>query len=1247
MHLVVGRPSGLDDENEPTDLGLEPADIIFISAADSELATIHDAATKSELDVAIVNQLHLNHPFSVDLFIEKTARYSKIILVRLLGGQAYWPYGVEQLVACSRGYGVKLILLSGDGKHDENLQQQSNVEIEDYEKLLSYLQEGGEENSERLIDYCGYLLNKNEQPLSALKIEPAAIYYQQKTYDINQYHSLFSADQQAFIPIVFYRALWQGGSLDPIDKLAEALKKQGLTPLPIFITSLKDPACQIILENIFKYFQPSIVINTTGFALSKTGAVDEDAQTALDGGKRIVLQAVLSGRSEEAWQQDTRGLSARDLAMHVVLPEIDGRILTRVISVKETQYTYNGDPKGFTIYKGLQNRIDYLAKLTANWHDLYSKQNKDKSICLILANYPNRDGRLANGVGLDTPQSCIEILNALKKHGFNLEAYPQTSDALMDMFKKGKTNALKDRQNRQATIGLSIQDYLEYFSAIPQKTQDEVMQRWGAPEEDPFIENNVFQLAIHQFGHITLCIQPARGYNIDPEQSYHDPDLVPPHNYFATYFWLKYKAKCDAAIHVGKHGNLEWLPGKAIGLSETCYPEAILGAIPNFYPFIVNDPGEGTQAKRRMHSVIIDHMTPPLTRAETYGDLSELENLVDEFYLADGLDPRRGQVLAQNIVDASDRLGLSQDANIADKQDLYERLQGIDNHLCTIKELQIRNGLHIFGQNPNAEGQTDLAIALLRIGRGEGVQDQSILKALCLDLNIDDFDPLTENLAQPYSGFKPEALQNLSQDAWRTAGDTIERIELLASHLIEDTYTCHSSWKNTKALLNYYNHDLAPMLNQIGAKEIDALIRGLAGKHVMAGPSGAPSRGRLDVLPTGRNFYSVDTRSVPTQTAWKLGQKSAELLVERYVSDEGQWPTHMALTAWGTSNMRTGGDDIAQALALMGVKPVWEPKSGRVTGVKLIDITELARPRVDVTLRISGFFRDAFASMMTIYESAVKLVAEADEPKENNPMRARILERKNALMSQGVDEQQALKQARNRIYGSKPGAYGAGLQAMIDEDLFDNRDDLANAYLEWGSYGYGEGFDGKKMLDDFSNQLSSVDAIVQNQDNREHDLLDSDDYYQFEGGLSSAVEQAKGTVPKAYHNDHSRPDRPVIRALNEEIGLIVRGRAANPKWISSIQKHGYKGAFEISATVNYLYGFAASTNAVSSQHFDALFEAYVVDQQVSIFMKDKNIDAWQEMCDLFKKALEKNLWNTRRNDVHAYLNMESDNVGER
>ena len=1211
------------------------------------MATIHDAAIHSDLDVAIVNQLQLNHPFSVDLFIEKTASGSKIIIVRLLGGQAYWPYGVEQLVACSRGYDVKLILLSGDGKHDENLQQQSNIEREDYEKILSYLQEGGAENSMRLIDYCGYMLDKNELPLGAQKIEPAAIYYNQKTYTIDQYQSLFSAGQQAYIPIIFYRALWQGGSLDPIDKLAISLEKQGLNPLPIFITSLKDPACQIILENIFNHFQPNIVINTTGFALSKTGTVDAAAKTILDGGKRIVLQAVLSGRSEEAWQLDLRGLSARDLAMHVVLPEIDGRILSRVISVKETQYTSDGDPKGFTIYKGLQNRIDYLAQLTANWQQLCIKKNEDKSICLILANYPNRDGRLANGVGLDTPQSCLEILQALKEHGYNIDSYPQTSDALMDMFKKGKTNALKDRHNRKETIGLSLQDYQKYFDLLPQKMQDEVMQRWGMPEKDPFIEGEVFQLAIHQFGKITLCIQPARGYNIDPEQSYHDPDLVPPHNYFATYFWLKHKAKCDAAIHVGKHGNLEWLPGKAIGLSETCYPEAILGAIPNFYPFIVNDPGEGTQAKRRMHSVIIDHMTPPLTRAEIYGDLSELENLVDEFYLADGLDPRRGKLLAQNIIDASDRLGLSEDANIDEESDLYERLQGIDSHLCTIKELQIRNGLHIFGQNPNAEDQTDLAIALLRIPRGEGLQNQSILKALCLDLKIDDIDPLTENLAEPYLGLKPEVLQNISQDPWRTTGDTIERLELLAMKLISNAYQCDPRWQNSKALLDYYEYELKPMLNQIGEKEIGSLMRGLSGKHIMAGPSGAPSRGRLDVLPTGRNFYSVDTRAVPTQTAWKLGQKSAELLVERYVADEGQWPTHMALTAWGTSNMRTGGDDIAQALALMGVEPVWEPKSGRVTGVKLIDITELARPRVDVTLRISGFFRDAFASMMTIYESAVKLVADANESKENNPIRARVLERKNALMYQGIDEKEALKYARNRIYGSKPGAYGAGLQAMIDEDLFDNRDDLANAYLEWGSYGYGEGLDGAKMVDDFSHQLSTIDAIVQNQDNREHDLLDSDDYYQFEGGLSSAVEKVKGAAPKAYHNDHSRPERPIIRALNEELGLIVRGRAANPKWISSVKKHGYKGAFEISATVNYLYGFAASTDAVSSQHFDALFEAYVVDQEVGAFMQDKNIDAWQEMCDLFKKALDKKLWNTRRNDVHTYLNMESENVGKR
>ena len=969
--------------------------------------------------------------------------------------------------------------------------------------------------------------------------------------------------------IVFYRALLQAADLDVVDALIQALDRQGIDALPLYVTSLKDKSVALLVAELLDEAGASVVLNATGFAISKPNA---PAPTPLEGEDRIVMQMVFSGGSEVAWAEGTRGLSARDLAMNVVLPEIDGRLLTRAVAFKAKQRFDQRSEIDVIGLRPVPDRIDFTAKLAQAWTKLRNAKVEERRIALVLANYPNQDGRIANGVGLDTPESAADVLDALKEAGYALGSWCGNGQTLVDKLRAGVTNNLAKYKLKTSKITLSLDDYKLFFNTLPLDVRKRVEERWGPPENDPQAFHSSFKLALLQFGNIVVGIQPTRGYNIDPVTSYHDPDLVPPHNYFSFYAWLRVTFGVHAIVHLGKHGNLEWLPGKALALSETCFPEAALGPLPHLYPFIVNDPGEGAQAKRRTSAVIIDHLTPPMTRAESYGPFAELEGLVDEYYQAAGVDPRRVAYLQGEILAESRRLGLDKDLGVGSRDDPDDALAKLDNHLCEIKELQIRDGLHILGRAPRGDQLDDLLVALVRVPRGDGLgADASILRALAGDLRLGgDFDPLDCQMADAWQGPKPQPLTSLAGagSMWRSVGDTVERLELLAQALVSGEQRADRRWTEALLVLRAIDQRIRPAIEGSGRAEIDNLLAGLDGRFVKPGPSGAPTRGRLDVLPTGRNFFSVDSRAVPTPAAWHLGRKSAEMLIERYLQDEGDWPKTLVLSAWGTANMRTGGDDIAQALALIGAKPVWDNASHRVTGIEILPVSLLDRPRVDVTLRVSGFFRDAFPAQIELFDKAVREVAAMDEPAPLNPIRARIQDDTAAFVQEGLDQAAATRRAAFRVFGSKPGAYGAGLQALIDERGWETDEDLAKAYVAWGGYAYGAKVEGEAEHGLFERRLEAVELVLHNQDNREHDLLDSDDYYQFEGGVAATVRHLSGTQPAIYHNDHSRPESPRIRTLKEEIGRVVRGRAANPKWLKGVMRHGYKGAFEIAATVD-------------------------------------------------------------------------------
>jgi cobaltochelatase CobN len=809
--------------------------------------------------------------------------------------------------------------------------------------------------------------------------------------------------------------------------------------------------------------------------------------------------------------------------------------------------------------------------------------------------------------------------------------YPQTGAGLIDTLQSGPTNAEPRRGRSPAT--LSLQRYAELFGALPDEMQAEVSARWGDAATDPFVQDGVFQLPALIFGNVAILLQPGRGYHLDETSSYHDPALVPPHAYLAAYLWLRHEFGAHALMHNGKHGTLEWLPGKATALDGASYPDALWGQLPHLYPFIVNDPGEGTQAKRRTGAVIIDHLVPPLTRAETYGPLKDLEALLDEYYAASGMDRRRLADLRRRILDFTRDARLDRDIGLP--EDETAALIRIDNFLCDLKEAQIRDGLHVFGRSPEGDFERDLIVALARVPRGEGEGDKSLIRALADDLKL-GFDPLAAKLGEPWTGPIFSGPVPHHQGPRRLIGDVVEALEAVAADLVGGA-PCPADWLATKGVLGTVETIIRPRLRASGPAEMQALVDGLDGKFVRPGPSGAPSRGRLDVLPTGRNFYSVDMRAVPTPTAWELGRKSAESLVLRHLQDHGHHLRSVALSVWGTANMRTGGDDIAQAMALIGAKPVWDPGSLRLSGYEIIPLARLDRPRVDVTLRISGFFRDAFPAQIDLFDRAARAIGALDEPEEDNPIAARMRADALGMMAAGKSEQQAALAAGHRIFGSKPGSYGAGLGAMIDSGAWAGKAELASQVLDWGQYAYGGQAGGMPKRERWAARLTDIDAVIHNQDNREHDLLDSDNYYQFEGGLALAVETLSGAKPAAYHPDHSRPERPLIRTLEEEISHVMRSRVVNPKWIAGMMRHGYRGAFEIIATVDFMFGYAATTGAVKTHHFDLAFEAFVEDDAVRSFIRQSNAHGYDELIARFNEARARGFWQPRSNAAYAFL----------
>ena len=1198
-----------------------PAPVIFLTAADTDIQSI--AAAYALLPnfpaLRVANLLQLQHQISIDTYAEQVLEFASVIILRLLGGRSYWTYGLEVVQELVQRKHIDLIVMPGDDALDPYLISHSTLGETKVNRIWRYFNEGGVSNIVHAFQYisdCCLSTTFNPPPVQVVP-------------RVGVYEPRGKGECSGKIGILFYRAHYLVGNTKVIDALCEALIKRNLEPVPVFVSSLREKDVQAELEAIFQSTSASpltLLLNTTSFSLARL----ETETPQLELWQKLdvpVLQVILSGGFIEQWQSDSMGLSPRDMAMNVALPEVDGRIISRAVSFKAVIRRHPDLETDVVGYEPIASRIDFVAELAANWVRLRNKPSSERRLAFILANYPTRDARLANGVGLDTPASCVEILKALQDKGYNLDNIPQSGDELIHWLTQGVTNDPEGRELRPIYQSLSREEYQTYFTSLPGTVQQAISQRWGEETQ------NQIPISGIQLGNIFIGIQPSRGYELDPSLNYHAPDLEPTHNYLAFYHWVRQHFKADAVVHVGKHGNLEWLPGKSIALSSDCYPEVALGAMPHLYPFIVNDPGEGSQAKRRAQAVIIDHLTPPLTRAELYGSLSNLENLIDEYYEALSLNPSRLPAISARISELVTQENLSCDFRMGKGDEIP--INKIDGYLCELKEAQIRDGLHIFGQCPNGRQLHDLIIA---IARQPSRRHTGITCAIATDWGL-DINPLTDDFAQQLTKKQIELLAQKTQSPCRTVGDAVEALEEQAAHLIEQIIqnrdasrdainrvstlsTQHSALITS---LTWIKSHLLPALLQTD-REIINLLRGLDGRYVPSGPSGAPTRGRPEVLPTGNNFYSVDIRAVPTESAWDVGRKAAETLIECYTQEHGEYPKTLVLSLWGTATMRTGGDDIAQALALLGVQPVWDSAARRVVDLEILPVEVLGRPRVDVTLRVSGFFRDAFGNLINLFDQAVEAVAALDEPKDLNPLAAQVLEEMEYWHKVGLSETEASERSLYRIFGSKPGAYGAGLQGLIESQNWSDDSDLASAYINWSSYAYTRKSDGRSAPEAFSKRLLSTQVVLQNQDNREHDLLDSDDYYQFQGGLIAAVRSIRGENPSSYFGDNSIPAKPRVRQLSEEIARVYRSRVINPKWIAGVMRHGYKGAFEMAATVDFLFAYDATARCVEDHMYEGIAKTYLFDSRVCKFLEEKNPYALRDIAERLLEAYKRGLW---------------------
>ena len=1269
--------------------------IVLLTHAANDLMVLKSASVQLPHDFPEVKGVNLqlleSETQMTELLAEDLA-LARIVILRVLGRLGSIPC-FSQLMNHVNEQECYLIVVSGTGEPDPELTAVSTVPPDVLQQVLSYFQAGGSVNLTQLLCYLSdHLLLSGFGYKTAVALPEHGIYHPDLSQDadiedwLEQHQS-----ERPSVGIIFYRSHWMSGNTRFIDVLVDALEQQGMNALPVFTSSLRiggngTTHKSTALSYFCKYQNGSemyvdVLINTTSFAM---GEITSDGTTLANWSVSMleqlnvpVLQAITSGMLLGQWQQSTRGLNPLDATMNVMLPEFDGRIISVPMSFKAKL----GSANELVEYEPLANRVTRVAGLAARFAELKHKPNGEKKVAFIFTNSNSKASQIGNAVGLDAPASLLNILQAMRDQGYQIEPIPESGTALIHQLIDRcsyDTTYLSTEQLKQAVGHVSTTQYLAWFAELPLEVQEKMNAQWGEPPGEAYLHDNQLAMAGIELGNALVVLQPPRGYGMDPDAIYHQPDLPPTHHYYALYRWLRDQWCADAIVHVGKHGTLEWLPGKGVGVSEACFPDILLADLPLFYPFIINDPGEGAQAKRRTHATVVDHLTPPMTTADTYGELAQLTQLVDEYYQMEVLDPSKLPLLQQQIWELVKQTNLDKDLQFKllhhdhdhdhdhghhhahehhnDDQELPAQLtdmggaevahliEDLDGYLCELGAAQIRDGLHTLGQSPASEQLTDMLVSLTRLPN----QDVPSLQEEIARLHGLNFDLLLEQKGSRLD--VTTTLKELTEHAVVTNADALEAIDMLCRKLYSELQTRGYQTSAIDEVLQHFfgkintnDSTVLPTLDKLrqvlgfacnqlvpnlarASDEINNLLNGLAGGYIPAGPSGSPTRGMANILPTGRNFYSVDPRSVPSQSAWRVGQQLAHEVLTRHLRETGDYPQSVAISIWGTSAMRTHGDDVAQILALLGVKPTWRPENRQLCGVEVISLEQLKRPRIDVTTRISGFFRDAFPQLIDLIDDAVHAVMVLDEPLSQNFVRKHYLDELGAWIAKGLSQDQAEQHAGYRIFGAKPGSYGAGILPLIQEKNWQADADFAEAYINWGGYAYARNTQGIKQHDTFRMRLSGIQVALHNQDNREHDIFDSDDYLQFHGGMIATIRALTGQQPRHYFGDSHDPERVRVSDLKEETLRVFRSRVVNPKWLASIQKHGYKGGLELTATVDYLFGYDATAQIMDDWMYEQIANSYAFDPEMQRFLQEANPWAQNAIAERLLEAASRGMW---------------------
>ncbi len=1254
---------------EPAALG---EGIVLLTQADTDLLVLGQARALLPALFAPLRAAHigmLEDDAAAGRLLDDLLPGAAIVVLRLLGGARSFAAGLERLGRWAAETGGFLLCLPAADALDPELMARSTVGVPLAHLLSAYFQCGGARNvADGLLCLSDHLL------LTGWGYEPPRELSRHGRYEPTGAPA--PAEAKGTVGILFYRAHLLSGNTDFVDALAQALAERGLAARAVYTQSLKESGpdgAPLALGLLAADGPLDALVCTLSFALGDGQDAEDAPLRRLD---LPVLQAITASGPRESWARSGRGLGPLDTAMNVAIPEFDGRIIAVPISFKEQT-----GADGAARYVPDRERVARLAGLAARMVALRRTPNAEKRIAFVLTNSSAKAQRVGNAVGLDAPASLLRLLHAMRAAGYRIRDLPPDSDRLLlDLIDRCSYDQtwLTEAQLARAEH-VAGDTYAAWFAELPEARRSELARQWGAPPGAAYRHGDGLALAGQAFGNAFVALQPPRGYDMDPNAIYHRPDLPPPHNYYALYRWLREVWHADAIVHVGKHGTLEWLPGKGVGLGGDCYPDLLLDDLPLVYPFIINDPGEGSQAKRRGHAVVVDHMTPPMTSAGAYGQLAELAQLVDEYYQVERLDPAKLPLLQRQIWDAIKAGRLDDDLRYIlradhgdhshdwdgsflddgtptafaelDGQQVAHLLEDIEGYLCELTGAQIRDGLHILGDMPAGKQLVDLLYHLLKLPN----LDIPALPAALARAHGHDWAGLqerpgarTEN-REPGDAHREGETQNstlTTQHSLETNADLIAWLEEGCRRLLRELDRCGWSAEAVEAVvgaalggragavalrelaqsLRFACEQIVPKLREGARDEVANLLRALEGGYVPPGPSGAPTRGMAHVLPTGRNFYACDPRALPSVASWQVGQGLAEDLLRRYGREEGGHPASVGISIWGTSAIRTSGDDIAQVLALLGVRPRWQRENRRVLGVELIPLAELGRPRIDVVCRISGFFRDAFPHLIALLDAAYAAVIDSDEPPEQNFPRRHALAAEVQLLREGQDGARARTEARYRIFGCAPGSYGAGILPLIDAGNWRDDADFAAAYLAWGGYAYTAVEQGAPARDAFARALGGVQVATKNQDNREHDIFDSDDYLQFHGGMIAAIRALTGANPRRYFGDSSDPARPRTRDLREEARRVYRSRVVNPKWIASMRRHGYKGALELAATVDYLFGYDATAQVLDDWMYHGVVESFLRDEEMQQFFADSNPWAWQAIAERLTEAIDRGLW---------------------